>query len=90
MNEKKFMNCVVDNICILVVLMVEKVNLGYLGGVMGGVDFVNVFFFEFLVYDFENLCWEGCDCFFFDLGYMLLMLYFILVLIGKFIMEELV
>lgn len=51
MNDSKFMNCVVDNICILVVLMVEKVNLGYFGGVMGGVDFVNVFFFEFLVYD---------------------------------------
>ena len=33
---------------------------------MGGADFVNVLFSEFLVYDPENPAWEGRDRFFLD------------------------
>ena len=51
MNEKKLMNRAADNIRILAASMVEKANSGHPGGAMGGADFVNVLFSEFLVYD---------------------------------------
>lgn len=56
---------------------------------MGGADFVNVLFSEFLVYDPENPRWEGRDRFFLDPGHMSPMLYSTLALTGKFTMEEL-
>ena len=61
MNEKKLMNRAADNIRILAASMVEKANSGHPGGAMGGADFVNVLFSEFLVYDPENPRWEGRD-----------------------------
>ena len=66
MNEKKLMNRAADNIRILAASMVEKANSGHPGGAMGGADFVNVLFSEFLVYDPENPRWEGRDRFFLD------------------------
>ena len=48
------MNRAADNIRILAASMVEKANSGHPGGAMGGADFVNVLFSEFLVYDPEN------------------------------------
>ena len=59
MNDKKLMNLAADNIRILAASMVEKANSGHPGGAMGGADFVNVLFSEFLVYDPENPAWEG-------------------------------
>ena len=56
---------------------------------MGGADFVNVLFSEFLVYDPENPRWEGRDRFFLDPGHMSPMLYSVLSLTGKFTMDEL-
>ena len=89
MNEKKLMNRAADNIRILAASMVEKANSGHPGGAMGGADFVNVLFSEFLVYDPENPHWEGRDRFFLDPGHMSPMLYSTLALTGKFTMEEL-
>lgn len=40
-----------DNIRILAASMVEKANSGHPGGAMGGADFINVLFSEFMVYD---------------------------------------
>lgn len=68
MNDKKLMNLAADNIRILAASMVEKANSGHPGGAMGGADFVNVLFSEFLVYDPENPAWEGRDRFFLDPG----------------------
>ena len=51
MNDSKLMNRAADNIRILAASMVEKANSGHPGGAMGGADFVNVLFSEFLVYD---------------------------------------
>ena len=59
MNDNKLMNRAADNIRILAASMVEKANSGHPGGAMGGADFVNVLFSEFLVYDPENPAWEG-------------------------------
>ena len=64
MNDNKLMNRAADNIRILAASMVEKANSGHPGGAMGGADFVNVLFSEFLVYDPENPAWEGRDRFF--------------------------
>ena len=69
--------------------MVEKANSGHPGGAMGGADFVNVLFSEFLVYDPENPAWEGRDRFFLDPGHMSPMLYSTLALAGKFTLDEL-
>ena len=54
MNDKKLMNRAADNIRILAASMVEKAKSGHPGGAMGGADFVNVLFSEFLVYDPEK------------------------------------
>ena len=89
MNDKKLMNRAADNIRILAASMVEKANSGHPGGAMGGADFVNVLFSEFLVYDPENPAWEGRDRFFLDPGHMSPMLYSQLALTGKFTLEEL-
>ena len=83
------MNRAADNIRILAASMVEKANSGHPGGAMGGADFINVLFAEFLVYDPENPAWEGRDRFFLDPGHMSPMLYATLALTGKFTLEEL-
>ena len=83
------MNRAADNIRILAVSMVEKAKSGHPGGAMGGADFVNVLFTEFLEYDPENPTWEGRDRFFLDPGHMSPMLYGVLALSGKFTIEEL-
>ena len=89
MNDNKLMNRAADNIRILAASMVEKANSGHPGGAMGGADFVNVLFSEFLVYDPENPAWEGRDRFFLDPGHMSPMLYSTLALTGKFTLDEL-
>ena len=78
-----------DNIRILAASMVEKANSGHPGGAMGGADFINVLFSEFLVYDPENPTWEARDRFFLDPGHMSPMLYSTLALTGKFTLDEL-
>ena len=56
---------------------------------MGGADFVNVLFSEFLVYDPQNSRWEGRDRFFLDPGHMSPMLYSVLAFTGKYTLDEL-
>lgn len=89
MNDIKLMNRAADNIRILAASMVEKAKSGHPGGAMGGADFVNVLFSEFLVYDPQNPRWEGRDRFFLDPGHMSPMLYSVLALTSKFTMDEL-
>ncbi len=89
MNDKNLMIKAADNIRILAASMVEKANSGHPGGAMGGADFINVLFSEFLVYDPENPSWEGRDRFFLDPGHMSPMLYSALALQGKFTLDEL-
>lgn len=89
MNDIKLMNKAADNIRILAASMVEKAKSGHPGGAMGGADFVNVLFSEFLVYDPKNPTWEGRDRYFQDPGHMSPMLYSVLALTGKFTIDEL-
>ena len=89
MNDKKLMNRAADNIRILSVAMVEKAKSGHPGGAMGGADFINVLYSEFLEYDPKNPYWEGRDRFFLDPGHMSPMLYAQLALAGKYTIEDL-
>ena len=89
MNDNKVMNRAADNIRILSAAMVEKAKSGHPGGAMGGADFINTLYSEFLVYDPENPTWEGRDRFFLDPGHMAPMLYSQLCFIGKFSIDDL-
>ena len=89
MNSKQLMTRAADNIRILAASMVEKANSGHPGGAMGGADFINVLFSEFLVYDPKDPQWTGRDRFFLDPGHMSPMLYSALCLQGKFTLEDL-
>ncbi|MBE6275505.1 MAG: transketolase [Bacteroides sp.] len=89
MNDIKTMNHAADNIRILAASMVEKAKSGHPGGAMGGADFINVLYSEYLQYDPTNPTWKGRDRFFLDPGHMSPMLYSQLALIGKFTLEEL-
>jgi transketolase len=89
MNDKNVMNKAADNIRILAASMVEKAKSGHPGGAMGGADFINVLFSEFLVYDPECPSWTGRDRFYLDPGHMSPMLYSALALQGKFTLDEL-
>ncbi|MDR2814759.1 MAG: transketolase [Prevotellaceae bacterium] len=89
MNEVKTLNCAADNIRILAAAMVEKAKSGHPGGAMGGADFVNVLFSEFLNYDPSDAAWINRDRFFLDPGHMSPMLYGVLALCGKYGTDEL-
>jgi transketolase len=89
MNSKDLMTRAADNIRILAASMVEKAKSGHPGGAMGGADFINVLFSEFLVYDPENPTWSGRDRFYLDPGHMSPMLYSALALQGRFTIDEL-
>lgn len=89
MNTIEQLNRAADNIRVLSVSMVEKAKSGHPGGAMGGADFVNVLFSEFLVYDPENPTWSGRDRFFLDPGHMSPMLYSVLACTGKYTLDDL-
>ena len=89
MNDNKVMNRAADNIRILAAAMVEKAKSGHPGGAMGGADFINTLYSEFLVYDPERPEWEGRDRFFLDPGHMAPMLYSQLCLCGKYSLDDL-
>ncbi len=89
MNDIKVLNHAADNIRILAAAAVEKAKSGHPGGAMGGADFINVLYSEFLQYDPKNPEWVGRDRFFLDPGHMAPMLYSQLCLTGKFSLDEL-
>lgn len=89
MNSIQTLNRAADNIRILAASAVEKAKSGHPGGAMGGADFINVLYSEFLEYDPKNPAWEGRDRMFLDPGHMSPMLYSVLACTGKYTMEEL-
>jgi transketolase len=89
MADIRTLNRAADNIRILAASMVEKAKSGHPGGAMGGADFINILYSEFLEYDPNNPRWEGRDRFFMDPGHMSPMLYSVLALTGKYTMDDL-
>lgn len=89
MNDISSLNRAADNIRILSASMVEKAKSGHPGGAMGGADFINTLFAEYLVYDPQDPLWINRDRFFLDPGHMSPMLYSVLALAGRFSLEEL-
>lgn len=89
MNAVSTMQLAANNIRILAAAMVEKAKSGHPGGAMGGADFINVLYSEYLTYDPANPEWVGRDRFFLDPGHMAPMLYAQLALTGRFTMDEL-
>lgn len=87
--DEKTINKAADNIRILAAAMVEKAKSGHPGGAMGGADFINILFTEFLRNDPDDPSWHLRDRFFLDPGHMSPMLYAVLALSGKFTIEEL-
>ncbi len=87
--DNAIVNKAADNIRILSAAMVEQAKSGHPGGAMGGADFINILFSEFMVFDPENPEWPFRDRFFLDPGHMSPMLYSSLSLLGAFSMEDL-
>ncbi|MBK8052193.1 MAG: transketolase [Saprospiraceae bacterium] len=77
-----------DNIRILSAAMVEKAASGHPGGAMGGADFINILYSEFLRFDPDNCSWPFRDRFFLDPGHMSAMLYSQLTLLGLMSIED--
>ncbi len=78
-----------DNIRILALSMVERAKSGHPGGAMGGADFINVLYSEFLRYDPDNYAYPFRDRLFLDPGHMSPMLYGVLALAGIMPIDEL-
>ncbi len=87
--SKSIVDCAADNIRILAAAMVEKASSGHPGGAMGGADFINILYSEFLRFDPDDPAWPLRDRFFLDPGHMSPMLYSILHLCGHFTTEDL-
>ena len=83
------MNSAADNIRVLAAAMVEKAKSGHPGGAMGGADFINVLYSEFLVFDPSDTTWKCRDRFFLDPGHMSPMLYSQLAMFGLFSIDDL-
>lgn len=77
-----------DNIRILSAAMVEKAASGHPGGAMGGADFINILYSEFLRFDPDDCTWPFRDRFFLDPGHMSAMLYAQLTLCGLMSIED--
>ena len=88
MNDVKVMNHAADNIRILAASMVEKAKSGHPGGAMGGADFINVLFSEYLAWDPKDPTWTGRDRFYLDPGHMSPMLYAALTLQGRYTIDD--
>ncbi len=87
--DNALLNKAADNIRILSLAMVEKANSGHPGGAMGGADFINLLYTEFLNFDPDDMTWPFRDRFFLDPGHMSAMLYSVLSLVGTYTAEDL-
>ncbi|BDC99030.1 transketolase [Persicobacter psychrovividus] len=87
--NNEILNRAADNIRILSAAMVEQAKSGHPGGAMGGADFINLLYTEFMNYDPKDPRWINRDRFFMDPGHMSPMLYSQLHLLGHYNMEDL-
>lgn len=87
--ERNLITQSADNIRILSAAMVENAKSGHPGGAMGGADFINILYTEFLNFDPDDMTWPERDRFFLDPGHMSPMLYSVLSFLGKYSTEDL-
>jgi len=78
-----------DNIRLLTVAMVERAKSGHPGGAMGGADFINILYSEFLNWDPDDTSWHNRDRFYLDPGHMSAMLYAELTFCGLLSIDDL-
>ncbi|MFR9649377.1 MAG: transketolase [Rikenellaceae bacterium] len=89
MFENSKLNRSADNIRLLAAAMVERSKSGHPGGAMGGADFINILYAEFLNYDPAQMDYPFRDRMFLDPGHMSPMLYSILAATGNYTIEDL-
>ncbi len=89
MFDNQKMNRAADNIRLLAAAMVERSKSGHPGGAMGGADFINLLYTEFLRYDPSKMDYPYRDRMFLDPGHMSPMLYSVLALADNFTLEDL-
>ena len=89
MADNAKLNRAADNIRLLAASMVERSKSGHPGGAMGGSDFINLLYTEFLNYDPANMAYPFRDRMFLDPGHMSPMLYSVLALAGNFSLDDL-
>ncbi len=89
MFDNQKMNSAADNIRLLAAAMVERSKSGHPGGAMGGADFINVLYSEFLRYDPTKMDYPYRDRLFLDPGHMSPMLYSVLALARNYSLEDL-
>ncbi len=89
MFENSKLNRAADNIRLLAAAMVERSKSGHPGGAMGGADFINLLYSEFLNYDPAQMDYPFRDRMFLDPGHMSPMLYSILAAAGNYTIEDL-
>lgn len=77
-----------NQIRILSAAMVEKAKSGHPGGAMGGAEFINLLYAEYLNFDPSDPTWFERDRFFLDPGHMSPMLYSTLSLYGFYSKDE--
>lgn len=88
MNDQK-LKTAANQIRILSAAMVEQAESGHPGGAMGGAEFINLLYAEYLTFNPADPRWFERDRFFLDPGHMSAMLYSTLSLYGFFTTEEL-
>ncbi|WP_445735288.1 transketolase family protein [Mariniflexile sp.] len=87
--DKKLDQRSADNIRALAVAMVEKANSGHPGGPMGGADFMQILYSEFLNYDPSDMTWPFRDRFFMDAGHLSTLMYAQYYLLGSYAKDDL-
>ena len=85
----KLINKASNNLRILSAAMPEKAKSGHPGGAMGGADYINVLFSEFLQFDPSDMSWINRDRFFLDPGHMSPMIYAMLHMFGLYSTDDL-
>lgn len=87
--QKEIHKLAADNIRVLSAAMVEKAKSGHPGGPMGGADFIQILYSEFMNFDPDDPYWPFRDRFFLDPGHMSAMLYSVLSFQDKYSMDDL-
>lgn len=88
MADQNILQRAADNLRILSAAMVERATCGHPGGAMGGADFINILYSEFLKFDPTDMTWPFRDRFFLDPGHISALLYSQLTMFGNYGIDD--